>query len=614
MDEFVVSMEDEIAECIPVSACCTQHITGVDEGNTGELKTDGKVQLTVVLKQFVKQTIIKIYQMISKGTAALCSEVSQSQREIMSLKIKLSEMTEEEVSEKTMEKRQHTAEEVVVSTPCAEGDETTIDKKDTISIKNIVMKQCVISLEKIQLVSECYKQGPNVTKQAGSQRPSTGVQTQRGDSVMSTQPKRRTEDTEAIFTELTSAETDGREESVDQDRWEENADVGQSSSDESLRNIKAKPKRNQNKTGTRQEHLCPDCGKVFKSLSNFKLHQQTHTGARPYCCELCGKFFTTAWKLRNHQLVIHRKEKPLECPACGKCFATKSYLDRHANVHSTEKPFQCLVCQKSFKRKNCLKEHTMLHNSNSYACDICPKTFIKLKYLKNHQLTHTGGGEYRCEMCERGFKSRSILKQHQASVHMGEKPFQCPTCGKCFAEKQHLKNHASVHSEERAFQCTQCQMRFKTKYILNDHKKTHTDSKPYACDKCPMTFIRSKYLKMHQASHLTSKPLACSHCGKGFKGDRERKRHERTHTEEPPYICDKCGKGFYKHHSLKVHSALHTGEKPFACDNCSKTFALSSYLKSHVAKFHSVTKHICGKCGKKYKDIINFRCHIVQGC
>uniref|UniRef100_A0A674CQQ1 C2H2-type domain-containing protein n=1 Tax=Salmo trutta TaxID=8032 RepID=A0A674CQQ1_SALTR len=122
-----------------------------------------------------------------------------------------------------------------------------------------------------------------------------------------------------------------------------------------------------------------------------------------------------------------------------------------------------------------------------------------------------------------------------------------------------------------AFQCSQCRMFFKTKYTLSDHKKTHTDSKPYACGKCPMTFIRSRYLKMHQ--------------------------------------------GFYKHESLKVHVALHTGEKPFACDYCGKTFALASYLKTHVAKFHSVTElHVCGKCGKKYKDIIHFRSHMVQGC
>nr|XP_029531939.1 zinc finger protein 436-like [Oncorhynchus nerka] len=653
MDELIMSLEEEICKCMALSVSSTQYSTDIDAGETGEIERESKllkVELTCVMKKFVKQTLAKINQLISKGTEALRSEICQSQNEMKSLKMKLLEMTVgKEVPENTVERTSQTEEEeewteaslspefaedfqVDVPTPSGEADNTTnVKKETTIRAKTIALEQSFTSLAKIPSSSliESIKQVAITDKQAASrptdkqsasrptddQAPSTDPQTPSGDSVVSTRPRRKKKRIEA---QPTAAESDRSEENAD-DQWEEeNAKAGQTSNDEYVHNIKPRPniKKNQTTT-TRKEHHCLDCGKIFKNSSNLKLHQQTHTGERPYCCELCGKFFPTAWKLRIHQAVVHRREKPLECPTCGKCFATKSYLDTHASVHSTEKPFRCLVCQKCFKSKKGFKEHTMMHNSNSdsYACDKCPKTFVKLKYLKNHQLTHSGGGAHRCELCGKGFKTPSQLKQHQASVHRGEKPFQCPTCGKCFATKTNLKIHTSVHSGERAFQCPQCQMCFKTKYTLNAHKKTHTDSKPYACDKCPMTFIRSHYLRRHEISHLTSKPFVCSHCGKGFKGERGLKAHERTHTEDPTYTCDECGKGFYQHESFQVHAALHTGEKPFTCDCCSKNFALASYLKTHIANHHSVTKpHVCGKCGRKYKDFTHFRIHMFQGC
>lgn len=68
--------------------------------------------MTCVMKQFVKQTLTKINQLISKGTEALRSEICQSQSEIKSLKMKLLEMTDgKEIPEKTVERTAQTEEE-----------------------------------------------------------------------------------------------------------------------------------------------------------------------------------------------------------------------------------------------------------------------------------------------------------------------------------------------------------------------------------------------------------------------------------------------------------------------------------------------------------------------
>lgn len=136
--------------------------------------------------------------------------------------------------------------------------------------------------------------------------------------------------------------------------------------------------------------LCRECGRVFNSHSNLRVHLNVHTGARPYVCSDCGKSFSQSGALKIHQR-MHTGERPYTCTFCGRGFPHLAGIRAHQRTHTGEKPYRCMQCGKGFTQSGALKVHTRIHTGERpFICGLCGKNFSNRSAVRFHQRTAHG--------------------------------------------------------------------------------------------------------------------------------------------------------------------------------------------------------------------------------
>ncbi|XP_030759019.1 B-cell lymphoma/leukemia 11B isoform X3 [Sitophilus oryzae] len=84
------------------------------------------------------------------------------------------------------------------------------------------------------------------------------------------------------------------------------------------------------KKESRRNDTCEFCGKVFKNCSNLTVHRRSHTGEKPYKCELCSYACAQSSKLTRHMKTHGRIGKDVyRCRFCEMPFSVPSTLEKH---------------------------------------------------------------------------------------------------------------------------------------------------------------------------------------------------------------------------------------------------------------------------------------------
>ena len=280
-----------------------------------------------------------------------------------------------------------------------------------------------------------------------------------------------------------------------------------------------------------------------KGLHDYEKHHGEYPGFK---CKICGEMCRSGLGRETHYLRHTEEErnshniiiKMTECDVCGKV-VRKNHLTNHKLTHSAKDSFICEICGKGFRQAKRLKQHAIFHMKPEDRPVRRPRfSWVRPAGSQQGQTRPQPHQKvvrnFSCNICGKNLISKFNLIVH-SRIHTGEKPYTCDLCGKSFRSPQAHKAHAVVHTKVKPFKCNQCGQAFNVQANLKRHYSIHTGQKPFQCDFCGKSFIQKTNLEVHRRIHTGEKPYQCNQCGKKFSDPSTLYKHKSRHEKDVQY-------------------------------------------------------------------------------
>ncbi len=230
---------------------------------------------------------------------------------------------------------------------------------------------------------------------------------------------------------------------------------------------------------------CPDCEKLFMSVSSLRRHYRIHSGDL-FPCDKCSKKFQARADMKKHVKAVHDS---LRCT--------------------------CTRCNKEYKLTKVAQQNGAVEN-------FCTRCNSKYPSRKFEDFSAISGADYldkSGEDMDSSNKSRDSVDLVKVEIDLvdfsaisgadyldksGESMDLVDLTSKAAAEKQNASNDSiqlQIHEQEDMFSCQFCSKKFLSQEYLDMHEETHAHPLSFVCDDCGATYEQQSALLEHEQNH-----------------------------------------------------------------------------------------------------------------